>query len=535
MSSTLKMATLNNAVTNVPARGAASARMRSPFPMVNTPPLLAAVDLGSNSFRLIVGRVEETDAGSQIYQVDALREPVRLGAGLSREKMLDRASQVRGWDALKRFGERLRDFHPDHVRAVATNTLRVAKNAQEFLGEAEAALGFPIEVIAGREEARLIYAGAAHSVPASAGKRLVVDIGGGSTEFIIGSHYTPIRMESLYIGCVSHSRQFFPSGNVDEYTMRQAELAASREIQIISADYKATGWDQGIGSSGTARALAELVEANGFNDPGITHGISRGGLERLKRALIKAENVNRLKLVALKPDRVPVLAGGLSIMIAVFDELGVDYVDTTDGALRLGVLYDLLGRSQHQDMRTITVEGFMRRYGVDRAQASRIGELAVNFYDQLDEPDAEVREENRMFLGWAAALHEIGLSISHSAYHKHSAYIASNADMPGFSRTDQARLAALVVGHAGKLGKLAQTRDLEWKLLFCLRLAALFCRRRADAGLPEIHVAQANGGYEVRLANSWVANNPLTDYSLIQEAAEWEKIRTPYRVVYTDD
>ncbi|CAM2193754.1 exopolyphosphatase [Paraburkholderia sp. A1RI_3L] len=530
-SATLKMATLNSAAL---ARAALLARMEPAQSMVNTPHLLAAVDLGSNSFRLIVGRVEETEAGSQIYQVDALREPVRLAAGLSKDKMLDRASQVRGWDALKRFGERLRDFHPDHVRAVATNTLRIAKNAREFLVEAEAALGFPIEVIAGREEARLIYAGAAHSVPASAGKRLVVDIGGGSTEFIIGQHYTPIKMESLYIGCVSHSRGFFPAGNVDEYTMRQAELAARREIQIISTEYKDAGWEQAIGSSGTARALAELVEANGFNDAGITHGISRGGLERLKRALIKAENVNRLKLVALKADRVPVLAGGLSIMIAVFDELGIDYVDTTDGALRLGVLYDLLGRSQHEDMRTVTVEGFMRRYGVDRAQAVRIGELAVQFYDQFEEADEEVCAENRMFISWAASLHEIGLSISHSAYHKHSAYIASNADMPGFSRTDQARLAALVLGHAGKLGKLSQTREVEWQLLFCLRLAALLSRRRADVGLPEITVAREGNGYEVRLPKEWVVNNPLTDYSLIQEAAEWEKVGIPYRVVYTD-
>jgi exopolyphosphatase/guanosine-5'-triphosphate,3'-diphosphate pyrophosphatase len=503
--------------------------------MVTHPHLLAAVDLGSNSFRLIVGRVEETPAGSQIYQVDALREPVRLGGGLSRDKMLDRASQVRGWDALKRFGERLRDFHPDQVRAVATNTLRVAKNAHDFLVEAEEALGFPIEVIAGREEARLIYAGAAHSVPAIAGRRLVVDIGGGSTEFVIGSHYTPIHMESLYIGCVSHSRQFFPAGNVDEYTMRQAELAAKREIQIISSEYKQTGWDQAIGSSGTARALAELIEANGFNDEGITHGISRGGLERLKRALIKAENVNRLKLTALKSDRVPVLAGGLSIMLGVFEELGIDYADTTDAALRLGVLYDLLGRSQHQDMRTVTVEGFKRRYGVDAAQADRIGELAISFYDQIDESDGDLRAENRMFLAWAASLHEIGLSIAHSAYHKHSAYIASNADMPGFSRTDQARLAALVLGHAGKLGKLAQARDIDWTLLFCLRLAALLSRRRTDVGLPGIEVRAEGGGFEVRLSNDWVTNNPLTDYSLVQEAMEWEKIGRPYRVVYTGD
>ncbi|MEX3605506.1 MAG: exopolyphosphatase [Burkholderia sp.] len=502
--------------------------------MVTSSQLLAAVDLGSNSFRLIVGRVEETPAGSQIYPVDALREPVRLAAGLLRDKMLDRASQERGWEALKRFGERLRDFHSDHVRAVATNTLRVAKNAGEFLGEAEVALGFPIEVIAGREEARLIYAGAVHSVPASVGRRLVVDIGGGSTEFIIGQHYTPIVMESLYVGCVSHSRQFFPTGNVDEYTMRQAELAAKREIQIISGEYKKAGWDQAIGSSGTARALAELVEGNGFNDPGISRGISRGGLEHLKRALIKAENVNRLKLVALKSDRIPVLAGGLSIMLAVFEELGIDYVDTTDGALRLGVLYDLLGRAQHEDMRTVTVEGFMRRYGVDRAQADRIASLATSFYDQLEHTEEAAREEDRTFVGWAAALHEIGLSISHSAYHKHSAYIASNADMPGFSRTDQARLAALVLGHAGKLGKLSQSRDVEWPLLFSLRLAALLCRRRTDAGLPDISVLHVKkGGYEVRLPSSWVEQNPLTDYSLSQEAAEWEKVGIPYRVVYT--
>jgi len=502
--------------------------------MVNHPKLLAAVDLGSNSFRLIVGRVEETAAGSQIYPVDALRESVRLAAGLSRDKYLDRAAQARGWSALKRFGERLRDFHPDHVRAVATNTLRVAKNAADFLGEAEQALGFPIEVIAGREEARLIYAGAAHSVPANAGQRLVVDIGGGSTEFIIGSGYDPLIMESLYIGCVSHSRQFFPSGNVDDYTMRQAELAASREIQIISAQYRQAGWDQAIGSSGTARALAELLEANNFNDPGVTHGITRGGLERLKRALIKAENANRLKLVALKSDRIPVLPGGLSIMLAVFEQLGIEYADTTDGALRLGVLYDLLGRSHHEDMRSVTVEGFMRRYAVDRAQVERIAQLAVGFYTQLDPADTPQHVEAKMFLAWAVALHEIGLTISHSAYHKHSAYIASNADMPGFSRTDQARLAMLVLGHCGKLGKLSQARDVEWRVLFCLRLAVLLCRRRAVLDLPPIAVADAQS-YEVRVPKSWVSDNPLTDYSLIQEAAEWEKIGRAYRVVYTDD
>lgn len=468
---------------------------------MSTPtPLLAAVDLGSNSFRLIIGRVEETSAGTQIYQVDALREPVRLAAGLNAEKYLDHPSQQRGWDVLKRFGERLRGFHPDQVRAVATNTLRVAKNAQDFLGEAQRALGFPIEVIAGREEARLIYAGAAHSVPTCPGNRLVVDIGGGSTEFIIGEDYEPIIMESLYIGCVSHSRQFFPSGNVDEYAMKQAELAARREIQIISAPYRDAGWSQAIGSSGTARALAELLEANGFNDGGV-HGLTRGGLERLKRALIKAENANRLKLSGLKQDRIPVLPGGLSIMLSVFNELEVEHMETTDAALRLGVMYDLLGRTQHQDMRAVTVEQFVRRYGVDRAQAERVGRLAIALYRQLPvagEDADDGREDDEALLSWAASLHEMGLSISHSAYHKHSAYIGSNADMPGFSRPDQARLAELLLGHVGKLGKLAaQAQQVDWQLLFCLRLAVLFCRRRTDALPDSIEVERLGDGFQV--------------------------------------
>jgi exopolyphosphatase/guanosine-5'-triphosphate,3'-diphosphate pyrophosphatase len=320
--------------------------------------------------------------------------------------------------------------------------------------------------------------------------------------------------------------------------MRQAELAAAREIQLISADYRKTGWEQAIGSSGTARALAELIEENGFHDAGVSHGISRGGLMRLKQALVKAGNVNRAKLAALKPDRVPVLPGGLAIMLAVFNELKIDYADTTDAALRLGVMYDLIGRAQHEDMRIATVTSFMRRYHVDRAQAARIGKLAVSLYDQLDDASREEhRMENRKVLDWAAALHEIGLSISHSAYRKHSAYIISNADMPGFSRTDQARLAALVLGHVGKLGKLSQSQmnEMEWPLLFCLRLAALLCRRRSDKGLPKIRITRRKNGYEVHLPGKWVANHPLTDYNLTQEAQEWERVGVAYRVVYAQE
>ncbi|TMS58622.1 exopolyphosphatase [Imbroritus primus] len=503
--------------------------------------LLAAVDLGSNSFRLMIGRVDEsiTAEGSsrQIFQVDAMREPVRLAAGLTPDKYLDQPSRRRGLDALRRFGDRLRDFDREQVRAVATNTLRVAKNAQEFLIEAEAALGFPIDVIAGREEARLIYLGASHDAPACVGNRLVVDIGGGSTEFIIGNGYEPQLMESLYIGCVSHSRQFFPNGTVDEYAMKQAELAARREIQVLVQQYRHTGWQQAVGSSGTARALAELIELNGFNDQANELGITRQGLLRLRRALIKAENTGRLKLQGLKPDRIPVLPGGLSIMLGVFDELELDRMEVTDGALRLGVLYDTLGRNHHADMRQVTISQFVRRYGVDRAQAERVRQAALQLLAQFPEPPHERRDENLALLGWAANLHEIGMSISHAGYHKHSAYIANHADMPGFSRTDQARLATLLLGHAGKLGKLsASSKFFDWRMLFSLRLAFVLCRRRADVTLPDIRVQQIEGdlveGFAVYLPQAWIERNPLVEYSLAQEADEWERVGKRYKIVY---
>ncbi|WP_428852810.1 exopolyphosphatase [Imbroritus primus] len=503
--------------------------------------LLAAVDLGSNSFRLMIGRVDEsiTAEGSsrQIFQVDAMREPVRLAAGLTPDKYLDQPSRRRGLDALRRFGDRLRDFDREQVRAVATNTLRVAKNAPEFLIEAEAALGFPIDVIAGREEARLIYLGASHDAPACVGNRLVVDIGGGSTEFIIGNGYEPQLMESLYIGCVSHSRQFFPNGTVDEYAMKQAELAARREIQVLVQQYRHTGWQQAVGSSGTARALAELIELNGFNDQANELGITRQGLLRLRRALIKAENTGRLKLQGLKPDRIPVLPGGLSIMLGVFDELELDRMEVTDGALRLGVLYDTLGRNHHADMRQVTISQFVRRYGVDRAQAERVRQAALQLLAQFPEPPHERRDENLALLGWAANLHEIGMSISHAGYHKHSAYIANHADMPGFSRTDQARLATLLLGHAGKLGKLsASSKFFDWRMLFSLRLAFVLCRRRADVTLPDIRVQQIEGdlveGFAVYLPQAWIERNPLVEYSLAQEADEWERVGKRYKIVY---
>ncbi len=506
-----------------------------------TSDLVAAVDLGSNSLRLLVAQVVNTPSGTQLRPVDTLRETVRLAAGLTDNKILGNDAYQRGLTAIRRFGERIRGFSPSNVRAVATNTLRVAKNAAQFVSDAEKALGFPIEVIAGVEEARLIYIGAAHEVQAVQGNRLVIDIGGGSTEFIIGKAYEPKLMESLYIGCVSHSLRFFPKGNIDAHAFKEAELAARREIQVISGAYLKSGWNQVIGSSGTARALAELIAENNFNGhgDGLTMGrvngasgiITRDGLKNLKKHLLKYDHVNQVELIGLKDDRRAVWPGGLAIMLAAFDELNIESMEVTDAALRLGVLYDLLGRSQHHDMRYVTVEQFMQRYSVDRDQANRVGKLAAEFLAQLPKSDVENRADNIALLQWAANLHEIGLSISHNGYHKHSAYIAGNADMPGFSKNDQARLAALLLGHTGKLGKLANNPAFnDWRMLFCLRLAQVLSRGRSSLNQPNVKVFENNGAFSVEIPKDWALMHPLTEFSLQKEAAEWERIGRTYKV-----
>lgn len=486
---------------------------------------LAAVDLGSNSFRMLVGKAAENDHGVQVYPVDSLREPVRLGAGLDASKNLTEEAQQRALACLSRFGDRLRQFHPERVRAVATNAVRVAKNAPAFLERAQAALGFPIEVIAGREEARLVYIGAAHSVSPAAGQRLVVDIGGGSTEFIIGSGLEPRIMESLYIGCVSMSRDFFPSGLVDEQRMKSAELAARREVQIIARAFRKSGWTAAVGSSGTARALADILAGSQLGGSHAPLAITRAGLRELRRIYVRAGDLSSLRMPGLKPDRIPVAAGGLAIMLAVFEELGIDEMEATDAGLRLGVLYDLLGREQERDMRALTVQEFMQRYAVDARQAARVEKLALALLLQL-RPDASSAEQQA--LRWAAELHEVGLSISHSAYHKHSAYIVANADMPGFSRSEQARMAEMVLCHGGKLKKLGDLASisLDLRAVLALRLAVLLARNRRDVDISALRLVPGPDGLagsRIDASERWLDASPLTRYSLEQEVAEWRR------------
>jgi len=486
---------------------------------------LAAVDLGSNSFRLQVARV----VGDQLYPLDGLRETVRLGAGLSADKRLDEASQVHALECLKRFGERLRGFPAKAVRAVGTNTLRVAKNAPAFLKKAESALGFPIEIIAGREEARLIYLGVAHGLPVSDERRLVIDIGGGSTEFIIGTGLTPLKLESLYMGCVSYTLRFFADGKITKGAMKQAMLAAATEIQIIASEFSnhaQTHWEHALASSGTARALGDILNQNDFGNGEQREGeITAAGLDQFRQYMIKVGDIKKMELAGLRADRAAVIAGGVAIMSAAMNELAIPKIGQAMGALRQGVLYDLLGRFHRQDMREVTVQEFMQRYRVDAVQARRVQVLAVALGRQLLDQagDAEDREDQLRTLSWAALLHEVGISVAHSGYHKHSAYILGNADMPGFSKKEQGLLSLLALSHRGSLAKI---NDLvaapeDYARLFALRLAALLHRSRSALTLPHLSMQMRDHQCVLNIESVWLQHNPLTETALQDEVKEW--------------
>ena len=483
---------------------------------------LAAVDMGSNSFRLEVVRV----SGDQLYPLDSLKETVRLAGGLGEDKQLDDITQTRALVCLQQFGERLRGLSPEAVRCVGTSALRVAKNADVFIRKAEDALGHPIEIVAGREEARLIYLGVAHSLPASTDKRLVVDIGGGSTEVIIGQGLKPNEGESLHMGCVNFSKRFFNKGVIDKSAMKAAEVGARVEVERIAKKFSRDNWQQAIGSSGTARALREILEQNGLSD----HGITADGLAKLRSLLIKAGHIDGLDLAGLRGDRRPVIAGGFAIMAGLFAELGIEQMDVAETAMREGILYDLLGRFHKQDMREVTVDEFMRRYHIDMQQAERVKRVALCL---LAAAGAD-NDKDVIFLGWAARLHEIGLSVSHSGYQRHSGYILENADMPGFSRPDQARLALLARAQRGALVKLPEfanessLSERDRLLVWVLRQAVILCRSRSDSDLPDLKVEVDGKRIRLSLPEGWFEHRPLTQRALEEESVHWHAAGIKY-------
>ena len=478
---------------------------------------IAAVDLGSNSFRLQVARVEE----DHIYPLDSLKETVRLAAGLADDKSLSEDAQERALISLKRFGERLRGMPANSVRAVGTNTLRVAKNSDAFLRKAQKALGFPIEVVAGHEEARLIYLGVAHGLPLNRDRRLVVDIGGGSTECIIGRGFQPVRVESLYMGCVGFSNRYFGDGKLTARAFKEAEIAAATELETIVHDFTPNEWKDAIGSSGTARAIAEVLEGAHLS----AHGITPKGMAWIKDKLLGAGEVRKLELLGLRDDRKPVFAGGFAIMSAVFRQLRIEAMHTTECGLRDGVLWDMLGRIQHRDVRDTTVKQFMRRYNVDHQQAARVEKLSAAVFRQLA---AHHSDADHVFqaLAWAARLHEVGLSIAYPSYHKHSAYILGNADMPGFSKMEQASLARWVLGCRGSLTKVAPLIEnaQDWLPLLTLRLAVLLHRGRMPTRLGEVRLDYSGKEFVLGIDAAWLQRNPLTAAAVEAEVKIWRSV-----------
>jgi exopolyphosphatase/guanosine-5'-triphosphate,3'-diphosphate pyrophosphatase len=487
------------------------------MPEVLEPPRsVAAVDLGSNSFHLVIGRV----VGEELSVLDRLREPVRLAGGLDEHGRLAEEAVERALGCLERFAQRLRDIPRGHVRAVGTNTLRRAGPAGHLLSRLRRALGVPIEILPGPEEARLIYLGVAHDLAQEEGRRLVVDIGGGSTECILGERFTALFTDSLQMGCVSYSMRYFPEGRITRKAFEKATIAARLELETIEQRFRGTGWRDCVGSSGTILAVAGILRQAGWTEG----DVRPAGLKRLRKALITAGSTGALALADLSEDRVPVLPGGLAILIAVFESLGIESMRTSKAALREGLLYDLIGRIRHEDVRDRTIRSLSERYSVDQAQAARVEATALALLEQAADGLEVEREAAAHVLSWAARLHEIGLAVAYSGHQKHGAYILANTSLPGFSREDQELLAALVRGHRRKLtrelfGTLPPFhRELAFRLALLLRLAVRLHRARSPRPLPALGLAAAGARLDLAFPPGWLDAHPLTRADLEEEA-----------------
>jgi exopolyphosphatase/guanosine-5'-triphosphate,3'-diphosphate pyrophosphatase len=446
--------------------------------------LLAAIDMGSNSFHLAIARLDH----GEVRKVASMSEKVQLAAGLDEENQLSEVAMQRGLDCLTRFVARLDAVPPSRLRIVATNALRQAENAEVFIQRALQILPKPIEIIAGREEARLIYLGVSQTM-ADEGRRLVVDIGGGSTEFIIGQAFEPIHTESLQMGCVAYSKAFFEQGEINQRAFERASAAARKEVAAIAAPYRETGWDNVVGSSGTIKAAKQILVAQGWSDE--QERITRRGLHKLRDQVLKCKHVDELVFEGLRDDRKAVLPAGLAILLAVFEALGIEQMSYSDGALREGVMYDLLGRFRHEDVRDRSVQAMMARYHVDIRQGERVAQTARMLFEQVQEI-LGLDEEDGDLLRRAAYLHEIGLAISHGGYHRHGAYLLQHSDVPGFSQVDQTRLSLMVGLHRRKLRSEMQEQVQRTggprlqSLCLILRLAVLLHHSRSDQRLPTV-------------------------------------------------
>lgn len=475
---------------------------------------LAAVDLGSNSFHLVVARIEH----GEIRVIDRVRETVRMALGLRPDGSLEPDRQRKALKCLVRFGQRLDRIPSERVRAVATNSVRRLRSPRGFLLTAETALGHPIEVVTGREEARLIYLGVAHGLPKSRARRLVIDIGGGSTEFIIGEGFDALETESLQMGCVASTLRFFEDGRITAKRWQRARTEISVELQQFAAHYQQLGWRETIGSSGTARALGQVSAELGSRDSVIT----RESLAAIRERLIEAGEVERIALPGLSDERRAVIAGGAVVMESAFAALGITSMRVSDTAMREGLLYDLMGRAEHRDPRTSSINGLAARHGIDSAQAARVERTALALFDQIAD-SWSLDAEHRDWLAWCARVHEVGLSIAHSLHHHHGAYLIGNSDLFGFTTEEQQALAFIVRAQrravpVDLLGTLpARLAGPTWKLAVLLRLATLLHRSRTSEALPALRLTVGQKGLRLDLPREWLAKRPLTANDLDQE------------------
>ncbi|RJS92958.1 Ppx/GppA family phosphatase [Salinisphaera sp. Q1T1-3] len=491
------------------------------------PLTVAAVDLGSNSFHMIVVQIE----GSQRRVVDRLKESVRLAGGLDADGTLDAPTREAALACLSRFGQRLSQLPSAQVRVVGTNTLRQARHAEGFLAEAEAVLGHPIEIIYGVEEARLIYAGVCEDLAAEDEQRLVVDIGGGSTELVIGCGPRVLHAESVSLGAVSFTREFFPDGKVDKTRWRAAVTAARVALERLAYTYRQTGWSRAIGASGSVKSI---LRASGIEDPAGV--ITPDALDKLGRQVRRTGNLDKLSLPGLSAERQAIFAGGLAVLTGIFESLSVQRMAVSDKALREGVITDLLDRLAAHDARDDGVAEAVARFGVDDGHGRRVAATAVSLWRShavaaaaaADEP-SRIESDTRQTLRWAAILHEIGLAIAHRAYHKHGQYLLENADLRGFSQADQHRLATLVRLHRGRLrAEIVDALPAAWqpwilRASVTLRLAVLLHRARNPAARPPARLSIDKKHVILTLDADWLAERPLTRADLDVEAGRLAK------------
>ncbi|RKZ12500.1 exopolyphosphatase [bacterium] len=480
--------------------------------------LVAAVDLGSNSFHMVIAR----QTGHDLQILDRIREPVRMAAGVQTDGHLEEEAQERALLCLEKFGQRLRDIPPARVRAVGTNAMRRAKRSPGFRSAARRALGHRIEVISGIEEARLIYLGVAHSTPARDETRLVVDIGGGSTEIIRGRGFEAGFAASRFLGCVTFSQRFFADGRIDRDAFRAAQTAARQDLQDLGPELSEQKYDSVLGASGTILTVSALLRDLGFSDGRIDYD----AMKRLRRLMIDEPDGAWFNTEVAREDRLGVLPGGLAILMAIHRSLGIQEMHTSAGALREGLLYDQLGRICSEDVRSRTIDRMVERFAADDAQATRVNRSALALLEQCVGDWQLEHEEATRILRWAARLHESGLSVAHAGYHRHGAYLVANSDMPGFSVDDQALLAAVIRTHRRKIRfeyfhELASQRlDSAIHLSVILRLAVLLNRGRSDVPTPDMSISDSGHKIKLRFGAGWLQEHPLTAADLEEETDE---------------